>query len=1138
MSKYSVNKPVTVLMGILIVMVLGVFSFTKLSLGLFPDMELPYVVVVTPYAGAEAEEVLEDVTKVIESKVTSMTNFKEVTSTSSDHYSVVMIEFQDGTNMDSVSIALRQTLDNISFPDGVTKSTIMNVSPDMLPVLTVSISAEYADLDDEQEFIKATEFVKNELLDRFNKIPGVAEVGLMGAADVVLEVQLDQQKLSSLGITTEEVLELINEQNNEQMVGIALDNGQIRMLYIGNAIENIDEVKKLPIPIIVDGTNKVFKLSELAVKDGIKFVNNNSESYSKVNGKQSISISFQKQSGVAITDVTDEINKVLEEITAEYGNVSYQIVLDQGAYVNLAVGSVTENLIWGAVLAVVILFIFLRNIRPTLIVGITIPVSVIATFMCMYFVGIDLNMLSMGGLALGIGMLVDNSIVVIENIYRLLSEGKTKKEAAIYGAKQVASAITASTLTTIVVFLPIVFLGGLVADIFMNMAYTIAFSLLSSLIISLTMVPTLASRYLKNKQPKVEKKNSKFDNFYEKILKYSLNHKLVIFISAILLFGIVLLLSSTKGFVMMPNTDEGSISATITVTPNTKFAVMSDYTDKLVDKIRENEEIKSVSASFGSSSGMMGLVSGSDSNVIDLNISLTNNHKTSTKVMTSKVETIINNFDFDEVEGMDSSTVSKIEVTENNNSMSMMMTSGVSIRVKGFDLEKLESVALDIAAIVESVEGTTKVSNGINKSNDNVKILVDKDKAAELGLTQKDYVNSLNLVFEQTNLDSLAGENTITVNFNGIDYVLNIPSDLNIGGLNLSDLLVMFGSYEDFLRNFYIFDKSIYSLLKSYKDSIYTFLPVTDGTDVTGFKLALNPLIYYNKNEQKIVTIDPSNSSDISNIAIGNYVPLKKMAKTFLGAEGDSSTCEIKKVTQFSSILSDGKYSYINVTGLISNEYNVTKVSSIITEKVNSYLSSEDFKYKDSVQIEFSGENEEIMETVGQMIIAVIIAILLVYMVIAIQFQSLIQPLIVMGTLPLAFTGGLGFVLIFNLDLSVVAIIGLVVLVGIAVNNGIVLIDYINQLINEGMKIKDACIKAGLTRLRPILMTALTTIFGLVIMALGLSNGSELLQPLAVTAIGGLLYSTLLTLVVIPVIYCGLKRKQIKKENEIIDNER
>lgn len=1187
MSKYSVKKPVTILMCIMIVIVLGIYSLTKQSLGLFPEMNLPYVVVVTPYVGASAEEVTEKVTSVVESQVTSMNNFSSVQSTSSSNYSVVIVEFNDGTNMDTVMIDLRTKLDNIEFPEGTTKPTILKVSPDMLPVMTVSVSMENDEIDPEQSFIKTTQFVENELITRLNRVEGVAEVSMSGASSIVVEVNLDQNILKAKGYTNDEILSLIKEQNHDELIGIALNNGKICMLNLGNSIENIDDLKELPLPL--SKTNEVVRLKDLAVENGIKYTDQNSESYSKVNGKKTITLSFQMQNGSVITDITKAITKELDNIKKEYSTFDYSVVLDQGEYINMAVSSVVENLIYGAILAVAILLLFLRDWRPTLIVALAIPISVIATFMCMYFAGINLNMLSMGGLAIGIGMLVDNAIVVIENIFRLRKEGKSKKEAAIQGAKGVASAIISSTVTTIIVFVPVLFLGGTVKDVFSNMAYTITFSLLCSLVISLTMVPSMASRMFndpnhcpkcdaeisptdticsccgkklkKYKEPKVKNKESKFMATYDKVIRWTLSHKLIVFGSVVLLFILSVGLVVSKGFVLLPATDEGSISTTIAVNSDIPFDKLSNYTDDLAKTIKDSSnEIETVSARFGNSSGMMALISSSSSNVtsISLTIKLKDNHRKATDYYENNIKDIITKHN--STENLKQYEIKKSDIYESetessSSSITSFTSSGVSIRVKGYNLEKMEEVAVKLAQIMSEVEGTKKVSTGVVGSDNNLKIYVNKENAAKVGLTEQDFIDNARVIFNTTGLDSMTTENTTKLVFNGNEYELSIPSEVNIAGIGLTTIMKLFGSYEEFLKYFKVFDKKMLKVIEDSGLSVYTFMPTEFagmtmtsimliiqtkyGGDFTkamteamkeGISLVVSPFIYYSESENKLY-----DGTKLGITLPSDAVPLdSKAAGNVLGSEDDDDAISyVKKVTGYSTILSDGKYRYFNVTCRVNQAYNVTKVSSEVNKRIDEYINSSEFDaYRDIVQIEYKGENEQIMDTVKQMIIALLIGILLVYMVMAIQFQSLVYPFIVLGTLPLAFTGGLLFVLIFGLEFSVVVLMGLIILVGVAVNNGIVLIDYINQLREEGYTIREACVTATKTRLRPILMTALTTIFGLIFTAIGLNNGAELLQPLAVTAIGGLLYATILTLVVIPIIYMAFNHRKVKQEEK------
>jgi multidrug efflux pump subunit AcrB len=594
MSKYSVKRPITVLMGVLIIIVLGLFSITRLPLTLFPEVNLPFVVTVTSYPGASPEEIESAVSEPLEAAVSTIGNFSTVTSQSNENFAISFVTFQDGTNLDSVTVELREIINNLTFPEGVGNTSILRLSPDLLPVMNITMYRTFSEtVSDEDALILNTEWITRDILNELKSIPGVADVSLTGAADVVLEVNLNEATLESLGLTQDDVLSTFNEQNTEGLVGAAIDEGVIRLLYLGNAPETLDQVKNTP---IFYGGGVLYTLEDLATS--VKFVNDATDSYSKVDGRQGIQISFQKQSDVGITEVTTRIlNKLDSLIEDSPYDASYDVLFDQGAFITDSINSVFFNLLIGGLLAIGVLFVFLRDIKPTIIVGLAIPISVVAAFLLMFLSNISLNIISMGGLALGIGMLVDNSVVVIENIYRLLSEGKTKVEAAIVGAKEVGGAIAASTITTAAVFLPIFFIEGLVADIFIPMALTIVYSLGASLVIALSMVPSMASRFLNDQVIKEESKTSKvFKNVYKRSVLFSIQYKWLTFLIIVaLLIGSSVIVFS-RGFILIPPTDEGTISVDINFTGNLEFTDQTAFADQLTFDLLALRDVDSVSA--------------------------------------------------------------------------------------------------------------------------------------------------------------------------------------------------------------------------------------------------------------------------------------------------------------------------------------------------------------------------------------------------------------------------------------------------------------------------------------------------------------------------------------------------------------
>lgn len=1119
MSGYSVKKPITVIMGVLILIVLGIFSVTKLPLTLFPDISLPFVLTITEYQGASPETVEQDVTTKIESSVATIGNFKEVSSMSNEHFGISIITFSEGSNMDSVVIELRELINNVSFNEGVGNTRILRISPDMLPVLTVTLFKTYDEtLTDEEILIKNTEWINRDIMLDLQSIPGVADVTLSGQADVVLQINLDQTKLDAYGLDNKAVLSTIEAQNVGGLIGVALDDGEIRMLYLGNKINQLDEIASLP--VYFDNTN-VIKLSDLTVAGGIKYINANTNVYSKINGVQGIQVSFTKQSNYGITESSQLITNRLDEIMAREGiDANYEVLLDQGEYINQSISSVLINLIVGGLLAVIILFVFLKDIKPTLIVGLAIPISVITAFMLMYFTNVSLNLVSMGGLALGIGMLVDNAVVVIENIYRMIAEGKPRREASIQGAKQVAGAITSSTITTVAVFLPIVFIEGMIADIFMSMALTIAFSLGASLFIALTLVPMMSSRMLEDKKPQKEGKvMMKLKAVYEASVLFTLKHKVASLVVVVLLLAGSVYAVASKGFILLPQSDEGVVSISVATTSQTTFTSKAAFADELTVQLLELADVDTVSATIGSSGGFGGfmMMASSNSRGINITVNLKDGRKNSTAKNEKAITQLIDAFDYTAVSDFEKTDILETTISTQNSTGALGGATGINIKVSGYNLETLEMIANDITALLSTTPGVIKADNGITQGSDNVKITVNKENAMRLGLTAKDINTNISYLF--TNLEGLGETQSFNLMIEGVSYKIDIPSNSISGGISLD----MFGDYINFLGGIKLFDIGTMAMIDAYMQTsgqgIYTIDP--SGIPLgEPLKFMVNPYLKIDSNEI-ILDLDPASTK----------VPLLTKTVAPLYADNNDSVANISYITGFTTIQTDGTNRYVTVTAEVEKGKNVTLVSQDANKVVNDYLASQSFKqYGSGYHVTLQGENEEIMRAVKDLVIAALVAILLVYMVMAIQFQSLIYPFIILGTIPLAFTGGMLALLVTNSYLSLISIMGLVILIGIVVNNGIVLIDYINILRNEGHDVIDAIVLAGKTRLRPIFMTSLTTILGLAALAIGFGEGSELLQPMAITAIGGLIYATLLTLVIVPTIYALLNTKTIKKE--------
>ena len=1067
---FSVKRPVMIVMAVLIVAALGVISVTSLSTALFPNMNLPYAVIFTSYDGASPERVEMMVTKPIESTMATVSNVKSLQSVSSEGNSTIILEFNTSTNMDSSMIDMREKLDMISgyFPDGVSSPRIIKANPDMMPVMNFSVSVEGMDISE------ATYWVDDEIMPRIERIEGVATLSMSGGAKNEVQVTLDQKKIDKINdelnqsIKDDAMAQMLDEmnaqrkeagypevamedaelpdveipyqefvsynsikgilqgQNFEMPSGYVNEDDSLYLVRVGDKLEGLGAVSDLA---VFKSDDKTYTISDVAK---VELINTADKSYSKVNGEDALTISVQKQNSYATSDVVSAIRDEFDSIEDDYDNVEIVVLMDQAEYIDLAVGSVTNNLIYGGILAVLILLIFLKDIKPTFVVGVAIPISLLAAFTLIYFMDITLNIVSMGGLALGIGMLVDNSIVVIENIYRIKSKGKDAKYSAVAGAKQVAGAITASTLTTVSVFLPIVFLEGMTADIFKEMAWTISASLVASLAIALTFVPMAASKLLqKGKKRKKSKSEKAFKKFYARILEGALHHKAAVIIITLILFAGSVYGSLQIGTEYFPESDSGQISVNVTMPLGATFNETASMMDKASERIMNVDEVDTVGSSIGG--GMMSFgpsAMGGGSATISVLLDAEG------ELSTAEVEQMIR----DELEGLDA----EFEVSGQAMDMSALMGSGISVEIRGLEFDELERLSEEVSAIVEGVDGTTEIDGGISKEAPAVKITVDKDKAIKNGLTTAQVY--------------MAVDNAINPS--------NKASELTLGSRDYD-------------------------------------IVVTDGS-------------------KGQLDIDDLKNIEFTTPA-GDVVKLSDIA-------------DVKTESGYASITRINQERTITVSAALEEGFNIGIVGDEIQEKLD------DMDVPEGYTVELTGESEEINSALSDLLLALAMAVALIYMIMAAQFESFKYPFIVMFAIPLAFTGGFLALIITNTPLSVVALVGMIVLAGIVVNNGIVLVDYINQLKERGMDTHKAIIKAGKTRLRPIIMTALTTIFALSTMSVGIGRGAEMMQPLAITAIGGLIFSTALTLIVVPALYAafdgrGKKVKKDKEDNQIVIGE-
>lgn len=815
-------------------------------------------------------------------------------------------------------------------------------------------------------------------------------------------------------LTQSAVSQLFMAQNFSMPAGYIQSADGRLTLKVGDKFADLQELENWVLFDYSVGDVGQIRLSDIA---DVRLADNAEELYAKINGNDGVLLTVQKSSVASTSGACRNLYDTMERLEEKYEGLHLTALSDQGQYIDLVIRSVLQNLLFGALLATAILLLFLRDLRPTVIVAFSIPISLLFAVVLMYFTGVTLNIISLSGLALGVGMLVDNSIVAIENIYRLRQLGYNAATAAVHGCRQIAGAITASTLTTVCVFVPILFTGGLTRQIFADMGLTIAYSLGASLLVALTLVPALSGKILTGDAAgkKPNRLLSRMMESYEKLLRLVLRHKAPVLLGAVALLIVSGLLAVGMGTAFMPEMDSPQVSVSIEMPEDATTAQGREMCDTVIDRILSVDGVDTVGAMEGKT--MMG---GGD---LSLYVLLQQKRSGSSQQIAKEIEAACTDLD--------------CTVTANGSTMDMsMMTGGSGIRlaVTGDDMDTLRSAAAELARAVSAVEGVASVSDGQEENSTEVRITVDKAKAAEYNLTVAQ-------VYQQVAAAVLSQTTATDITVNGSDLpVVVVPDDRDITTRETLEELKLTGT-------------------QNQQDCEVRLSEIAAVTE------AASSAAIHRENQSRTVT----------------------------------------------------------VTAQIADGYNIGLVSREVEKLLADYQMPEGCSYA------FEGENEMIRSTMGDLALMIALAVALIYLIMVAQFQSLLSPFIVLFTIPLAFTGGLLGLWITGKELSVIAMLGFLMLAGVVVNNGIVFVDYVNQLRLEGRERTEALVQTGRDRIRPILMTALTTIFGLVTMALGLGSGGDMLQPLAIVTIGGLAYATLLTLFIVPAVYDIFLKKDPKK---------
>ncbi|HZX21764.1 MAG TPA: efflux RND transporter permease subunit [Clostridia bacterium] len=1015
LSSLAVKRPVTITMIVLVVVLLGTISLNRLPIDLFPEIQLPIAVVVTSYTEAGPQEVENLVTKRIEGAIATVGNIDTVNSITSQGSSIIIAQFNVGTDMDFAALEMREKIDLVKgfLPDDASEPMVLKIDPNIMPILQISMSTG-GDLAELQSLAEDT------FSQRFERIEGIASVSIGGSFVKEIEIVLDQDSLSGYGLSIGQLAQIIGA-NNMNLSGGTVDKGAQKLsVRVVGEFGTVDEIRDMPVTL---ATGEVIKLGDIAA---VKMATKDISNISRTNGKDSINISIQKQSGKNTVQAANLVNKEIESIKKDYPSIDIDVVLDNSTMIKDSINNVAKNAVIGSILAVVILYIFLKNIRTTLIIGVSIPISLIASFTLLYVNGITLNMMTLGGLALAVGMLVDSAIVVLENIYRFKTEGYSGHEAAIKGASEVGMAITASTLTTIAVFVPIVFVEGLIGTIFKDFALTVTLSLGASLLVSLTLIPVLSSKILttdnevvgtKQKKRKLQPVYNvldnifaKMENAYKKLLAVSLERRKTVIIASVAIF--VISITSLFGVAteFIPSMDEGTMSIDISMPLGTKIEKMDKLARVIEEKLAAIDEIDVMFTNLGTGdiNILMGGSFSSGGGTISVRLVKLKHRKKSTSEVAEEIRALVK-----DIPG------AEIFVRETSSMDMMGFTVPISVSIKGDELEVLEKISDDFKQIIGSVEGTREVETSLNEAIPEIEVMINKEIAATYGLTTAQIASAVRGAATGVMVTKYKDEGK------EIDVVIKTS-----------------GNVAENLSNF----------------------------------------------EQLSITTPT-----------GINIPLRQVA-------------DLSVVRGPVQINREQQERVVTVTGQITDR-DSGSVTSDVAKKLQEYEMPRGYSYN------MGGEREEMVKAFEQLYLALALAIVLIYMVMAAQFESLVYPFIIMFTVPLAFSGGALALFITRKALGVTALIGVIILAGIVVNNGIVLVDYINVLRKEGKERLEAVTMAGPVRLRPILMTTLTTILGLVPLALGIGEGSELQAPMAMVVIGGLTLSTILTLVFVPVLY-------------------
>ena len=996
----SVKRPVGVIMIVLAVIALGVISLRNLAIDLFPEIELPIAVVATSYPDASPQEVEKLVTEPLEGSLSTIQGVNTIQSQSQSGSSLVIIMFENGTNLDNALLEVRESVDAVQsfLPEGANDPSVLRFNPNQMPIMWVGLSGT-----EDKERLQS--IAEDTIVPHFERQSGVASVTIEGGQERVIELELNRAKMNQYGITPQLIQQSLAGANQSASAGTVQRGDQDLQVRIAGEYDSVEDIAQ---SIIFSPQGAQIKVEDIAtLKDTTQ-----ESGTSLVNGSTALVFSVMKQSDGNTVDVSENILSSIESLNKDLPeDLKLEVVVDTSDYIKESINSVLDNMIYGGLIAIFILLLFLRSFRATIVIGVSIPIAIISTFVLLYFTGETLNILTMGGLALGIGMMVDSSIVILENIVSYRQKGATLIEAAKKGASELAPAVIASTTTTLVVFLPIVFVDGIASELFTPLAITIAFSLLASLVVAVTLVPMLSSKLL----TKEKKKRYWFNTFLNKVIKVygKLLRKALHFRKTTIAITFIILIASLSlipfiGTSFIPEGDQGQLSISVetpTGTSKEKNHQLAAEVNEQLEKYKDLIDVSYVTVSSGNTQDAFMTGGAAASFQIEL-IPSTERDTTTDQVVTQLDE--------------DLADIAGAEITvQSLSSGAMSFGDPIQIQLTGPETEVLQQLSDEVIAAIEEVEGIHNPTSSLSDTQPEMNIVVNRELAAQYGLTYQEIMQQVQMTF--------TGQTVM-----------------------------------------------------QYRES---------GDEI-------NVKLVYPEEERSTI-------NDLENVLIqnqqGTQIPLLAVA-------------DFEQVQSAATITRENQQRQVNVSAQIMDRP-LGNVANDIDKILANMTFPEDYHYN------FGGQTEEMEKAFIDLSMALILSIFLVYAVMAVQFENFLHPFIIMFSLPTTAVGVILGLFVTGQPLSITAFIGIILLSGIVVNNAIILVDYINILRRRGMVRLEAIVEAGKSRLRPILMTTLTTIFAMVPLGLGIGEGAEMQQPMAITVIFGLAVSSLFTLVLIPVIY-------------------